>query len=119
MTSSSHQARWQWWESQEQAITLQLIFLKSFMCSLKAMISVGHTKVLGGEDQSVRGRHAVSPHINQHMLMTPGLVPRQLFTLHREKIRLVTHTFRFDAWIFAIIACVTLYTIMLTGMHFT
>ena len=46
LTSSAHHARWQWCESQEQATTLQSIFLKSFMCSLKAIISVGHTKVL-------------------------------------------------------------------------
>lgn len=46
LAGSPHHARWQWWESQEQATTLQSIFLKSFMCSLKAIISVGHTKVL-------------------------------------------------------------------------
>lgn len=40
-----YQAKWEKWESTEAAMTSQSIFLNSSAASLKAMISVGHTKV--------------------------------------------------------------------------
>lgn len=47
----SHQARWVNWESTEQATTSVLIAWNSCTRSLKAMISVGHTKVLQKKPQ--------------------------------------------------------------------
>lgn len=45
MGADAHQARWQKCESTDAPITSQSIFLNSSAASLKAMISVGHTKV--------------------------------------------------------------------------